>query len=84
MSDKQRDAANGKRRGPYKLNGNKCAIKGHNHRPDQCPGRKKIKCIRCGGYLIDHSIEQQCDAPINPIRMQEYIDNREKKRIWTR
>ena len=83
MSAKQSDAANGKRRGPYKLNGNKCAVKSHNHRPDQCPGRGKIRCIRCGKVLLGHPMEAQCSAPIDPVRMQEYIDNREGKRIWT-
>jgi len=82
VTKKQSTAATGKKRGPYAGRADKCQVKGHDHNPRDCPGQGKVTCIRCGKSLLDHSVMQQCGAPVDYDRMKEYIENREGKRIW--
>jgi len=44
----------------YKNDGNKCAIKSHNHHPRDCPGRARIKCAVCGKSLLTHKTMEYC------------------------
>jgi len=60
MTDKQSESATGKKRGPYRNDGNKCTIPWHNHPPRDCPGRSRLKCAVCGKPLIKHKTFNYC------------------------
>jgi len=66
----------------YKNDGNKCAIKWHNHAPHECPGRARIRCAVCGKALIKHKTMEFCtEGDGTPEHVLDELGMRRRRKL---